>query len=144
MLEIKNVAVLGTGVMGSQIAAHCANAGLNVYAFDMNQEISESGIEKATKIKPKAFYDKKDVSLIKCYNYDEHLDKLKECDWVIEVIAERLDWKKDLYNKITPFIKNQIVTSNTSGISLAELSEDMEESLKKNFFIQTFLIHRDI
>ena len=138
MLEIKNVAVLGTGVMGSQIAAHCANAGLNVYAFDMKQEISESGIEKATKIKPKAFYDKKDVSLIKCYNYDEHLDKLKECDWVIEVIAERLDWKKDLYNKITPFIKDQIVTSNTSGISLAELSEDMDESLKKNFFITHF------
>ena len=69
MLNIKNVAVLGTGVMGSQIAAHCANAGLNVYAFDMKQDISENGIEKATKIKPKAFYDKKDVSLIKCCNY---------------------------------------------------------------------------
>ena len=52
MLDIKNVAVLGTGVMGSQIAAHCANAGLKVYAFDISQEISESGVEKATKIKP--------------------------------------------------------------------------------------------
>ena len=138
MIKIKNVAVLGTGVMGSQIAAHCANAGLNVYAFDMTQEISESGIEKATKIKPKAFYDKKDISLIKCYNYENHLDKLKDCDWIIEVIAEKLDWKKDLYRKITPYIDNQIITSNTSGISLSELSEDMDEKLKKNFFITHF------
>lgn len=138
MLEIKNVAVLGTGVMGSQIAAHCANAGLNVYAFDMNQEISEGGIEKATKIKPKAFYDKKDIGLIKCYNYEDHLEKLKECDWIIEVIAERLDWKKDLYKKISPFIDKQILTSNTSGISLEELSSDMDDKLKKNFFITHF------
>ena len=138
MLDIKNVAVLGTGVMGSQIAAHCANAGLNVYAFDMNQEISEGGIEKAAKIKPKAFYDKKDIGLIKCYNYEDHLEKLKECDWIIEVIAERLDWKKDLYKKISPFIDKQILTSNTSGISLEELSSDMDDNLKKNFFITHF------
>jgi len=138
MLKINNVAVLGTGVMGAQISAHCANAGLKVFAFDMKQDISENGIEKATKIKPKAFYDKKDVSLIECCNYDEHLEKLKECDWIIEVIAERLDWKKDLYNKISPYIDNQIVTSNTSGISLAELSESMDEKLKKNFFITHF------
>ena len=138
MLKINNVAVLGTGVMGAQIAAHCANAGLKVFAFDMKQDISENGIEKATKIKPKAFYDKKDISLIECCNYDEHLEKLKECDWIIEVIAERLDWKKDLYNKISPYIDNQIVTSNTSGISLAELSENMDKNLKKNFFITHF------
>ena len=59
MLDIKNVAVLGTGVMGSQIAAHCANAGLKVYAFDISQEISESGIEKATKLNLKLFIVKK-------------------------------------------------------------------------------------
>ena len=138
MLDIKNVAVLGTGVMGSQIAAHCANAGLRVYAFDISQEISESGIEKATKIKPKAFYSKKDVSLIEACNYDDHLEKLKECEWVIEVIAERLDWKKDLYKKISPFIDKQILTSNTSGISLEELSSEMDDNVKKNFFITHF------
>ena len=138
MLDIKNVAVLGTGVMGSQIAAHCANAGLKVYAFDISQEISESGIEKATKIKPKAFYSKKDVSLIEACNYDDHLEKLKDCEWVIEVIAERLDWKKDLYKKISPFIDKQILTSNTSGISLEELSSEMDDNVKKNFFITHF------
>ena len=137
MLDIKNVAVLRID-MGSRVKAHCANAGLNVYAFDMNQEISEGGIEKSTKIKPKAFYDKKDIGLIKCYNYDDHLEKLKECDWIIEVIAERLDWKKDLYKKISPFIDKQILTSNTSGISLEELSSDMDDKLKKNFFITHF------
>ena len=138
MRDIKNVAVLGAGVMGSQIAAHCANAGLNVFAFDMNQQIVEEGIEKATKIKPKAFYDKKDISLVKCYNYEEHLEKLKECDWIIEVIAEKLDWKKDLYSKIAPYVKDKIVTSNTSGISLSDLTSAMDDNLKKNFFITHF------
>ena len=138
MLKIDSVAVLGTGVMGAQIAAHCANAGLKVFAFDMKQDIAETGIEKASKIKPKAFYDKKNISLIECCNYDDHLEKLKECDWIIEVIAERLDWKKDLYSKISPYIENQIVTSNTSGISLAELSDGMNEKFKKNFFITHF------
>ena len=138
MLEIKKVAVLGTGVMGSQIAAHCANARLEVLAFDMSQDISEKGIENVTKIKPNAFYDKKNVTLIKCCNYEEHLDEIKDCDWVIEAISEKLDWKKDLYAKVTPYINNAIFTSNTSGISLDELSQDLDDSLKKNFFITHF------
>ncbi|MDC0145080.1 3-hydroxyacyl-CoA dehydrogenase/enoyl-CoA hydratase family protein [bacterium] len=138
MLKIDNVAVLGTGVMGAQIAAHCANAGLKVLAFDMDQDIAENGIKKATSIKPKAFYDRKDISLIESCNYNDHLEKLKECDWVIEVIAERLDWKKDLYKKIAPYIEGKIVTSNTSGISLSELTEDMDDNFKENFFITHF------
>ena len=142
MINIKNVAVLGTGVMGSQIAAHCANAGLNVMAFDMSQEISESGISKASKIKPNAFYDKKSTNNITCFNYDEHVEKIIECDWIIEVIAERLDWKKDLYKKITPFIEGKIITSNTSGISLSELTDDLSDDIKKNFFINKFFYIR--
>ena len=138
MLKINSVAVLGTGVMGAQIAAHCANAGLKVFAFDMKQDIAETGIEKAAKIKPKAFYDKKNVSLIECCNYDDHLDKIKDCDWVIEAISERLDWKKDLYNKVAPYISNAILTSNTSGISLDELFQDMDKTLKSRFFITHF------
>ena len=88
-----------------------------MYAFDISQEISESGIEKATKIKPKAFYSKKDVSLIEACNYDDHLEKLKECEWVIEVIAERLDWKKDLYKKISPFIMIWVILFMKSGLT---------------------------
>ncbi|MDB4031347.1 3-hydroxyacyl-CoA dehydrogenase NAD-binding domain-containing protein, partial [bacterium] len=138
MTKINTVAVLGTGVMGAQIAAHCANAGLKVFAFDMDQTISDKGIQDSLKIKPKAFYDKKNIDLIKACNYNDDLAKLNECDWIIEVIAERLEWKKDLYKKITPYIKGKILTSNTSGISLIELSEDMEIEIKKNFFITHF------
>ena len=96
-------------------------------------------MKKQQKIKnQKAFYDKKDISLVKCYNYEEHLEKLKECDWIIEVIAEKLDWKKDLYSKIAPYVNDKIVTSNTSGISLSDLTSDMDDNLKKNFFITHF------
>ena len=131
MLKINNVAVLGAGVMGAQIAAHCANAGLKVFAFDITQDVAEAGNDKAVSIKPKAFYDKKDVSLIECCNYEQHLDKIKDCDWIIEAISERLDWKKDLYSKVLEHLSdNCVITSNTSGISLNELSEDMDDNIK--------------
>ena len=94
--------------------------------------------EKVSVLHLATFYSKKDVSLIEACNYNDHLEKLKECEWVIEVIAERLDWKKDLYKKISPFIDKQILTSNTSGISLEELSSEMDDNVKKNFFITHF------
>ena len=137
--KIEKVAVLGTGVMGSQIAAHLTNAGIEVYAFDMSQEISEEGIEKCKKIKPAPFYNIKTSSLIKSMNYDKDLDKIKNCDWVIEVIAEKLNWKQDLYKKITPYLKDEcIITSNTSGISLKNLSKDLSQEFIKRFFITHF------
>ena len=72
-------------------------------------------------------------------NYNDHLEKLKECDWIIEVISERLDWKQDLYKKIEPYIsENTIVTSNTSGISLSDLSDGMSEKFLSCFFITHF------
>ena len=110
-IEIKKVAVLGTGVMGSQIAAHVTNANIEVYAFDMTQEIAIDGIEKCKKLKPGPFYNIKSSELITAVNYDEHLDKIKECDWVIEVIAERLDWKQDLYKKIIPHIEDNCIVT---------------------------------
>ena len=107
--EINKVAVLGTGVMGAQIAAHLTNVKIPVYSFDINQEVSESGIESSRKLKPSPFYNPKTADLITCYNYNDHLDKLSECDWIIEVISERLDWKQDLYKKITPHINPNAV-----------------------------------
>ena len=74
--EIKKVAVLGTGVMGAQIAAHLTNANIEVYAFDMSQVISEDGIKKCEKLKPSPFYNIKSTKLITPVNYDEHLDKI--------------------------------------------------------------------
>ena len=137
--DIKKVAVLGTGVMGAQIAAHLTNVKIPVYSFDINQEVSEVGISSSQKLKPSPFYNPKTSKLITCYNYEDHLDKLSECDWIIEVISERLDWKQDLYKKITPHINSDaIITSNTSGISLSDLTDGMDESILSRFFITHF------
>ena len=137
--NIKKVAVLGTGVMGSQIAAHLSNANIEVYAYDMDQETAIKGIEFSTKLKPSPYYNLKTTSLITPMNYNEHLEKLNDCDWVVEAISERLDWKQDLYKKIEPHInENTIVTSNTSGISLSELSEGLSDNFLSSFFITHF------
>lgn len=136
---IKKVAVLGTGVMGSQIAAHLANAGIPSLAFDISQEIAEKGIQAATKIKPAAFYNPKSVQLITPLNFDDHLDQLKEVDWVIEAVVERLDIKQSLFKKIMPHLKeNAIVTSNTSGISIKDMTEGMPENFRKRFLVTHF------
>ena len=139
MLEIKKVAVLGTGVMGSQIAAHLANAGIPSFNFDLTQEIAEKGFNFATTVKPAAFFTKSDSKLITVCNYENDLEKIKECDWVIEVIGEKLEWKLDLYSKIEPHIKKSaILTSNTSSIPIPELVQNLSKDLKKRFFITHF------
>lgn len=137
--QIKKAAVLGTGVMGAQIAAHLSNAGIPVYAFDMTQEIAEKGLEFCKRLKPNPFYNPRTADLITPLNYDDHLDKLKDCDWVIEVIAERLDWKRELFKKILPNVNEKaVITSNTSGLSLAEIAKGMPEDFTKRFFITHF------
>ena len=137
--KIEKVAVLGTGVMGAQIAAHLTNAKIPVLGFDISQEVAEKGIEASTKIKPSAYYNPKTVEMITPLNYDDHIEQISECDWIIEVIAERLDWKQDLYSKIKPHIKkNTIITSNTSGISVAELISKMDDDMAERFFITHF------
>ena len=104
-LKIKKAAVLGTGVMGAQIAAHLTNANIPVLGFDISQQVAEKGIEASTKLKPSAYYNPKTVEMITPLNYNDHIDQLSECDWIIEVIAERLDWKQDLYSKIKTHLK---------------------------------------
>jgi len=137
--NIGKVAVLGTGVMGSQIAAHLSNAQIQVYAYDVDQKTARNGLDACKKLKPSPFYNFKTLDLIIPMNYNDHLEKLKECDWIIEAISERLDWKQDLYNKILPFLNNStIVTSNTSGLSLSDLSNGMPEDFLNKFFITHF------
>jgi 3-hydroxyacyl-CoA dehydrogenase len=99
LLKMNKVAVLGTGVMGAQIAAHLANAKIQVLAFDISQEVAENGINSSLNFKPSAYYNPKSIEMITPLNYDDNLNQLKDCDWIIEVIAERLDWKQDLYKK---------------------------------------------
>ena len=138
-MKINKVAVLGTGVMGSQIAAHLSNAGIPSLAFDISQEVAEKGIQAATKARPAAFYNPKSIKLIQPCNYDDHLELLKEADWVIEGIVERLDIKQKLFEKIIPYLKDDaIISSNTSGLSLKEMSGVLPENFQKRFLITHF------
>ena len=137
--KIKKVAVLGTGVMEAQIAAHLSNAGIKVFAYDITQETAVSGLDNCKKLKPSPYYNFNTEELITPMNYNEHLDKLKECDWIVEAISERLDWKQELYKKIEPYVDdNTIITSNTSGISLSDLSQGLSDKFLSSFFITHF------
>ena len=138
--QVKKVAVLGAGVMGAQIAAHLVNVKVPVVLFDLAaKEGSKNGIvtkaiDGLKKLKPSPLGVVEDASLIQAANYEEHLDLLKDCDLVIEAIAERMDWKLDLYKKIAPFVaKHAIVASNTSGLSITKLSEALPEEIKPRF-----------
>ena len=138
--QVKKVAVLGAGVMGAQIAAHLVNVKVPVVLFDLPAKegpkngIVTKAIEGLKKLKPAPLGVPEDAALIQQANYEEHMDVLKECDLIIEAIAERMDWKTDLYHKIAPFIADgAIVASNTSGLSITKLSEALPESIKPRF-----------
>jgi 3-hydroxyacyl-CoA dehydrogenase len=137
---VKKVAVLGAGVMGAQIAAHCVNAKVPVVLFDLPaKEGPKNGIvlraiENLKKLSPAPLGNKDDASLIEIANYEDNLELLAGCDLIIEAIAERMDWKHDLYKKVAPHIApNAIFASNTSGLSITTLSEGFDEALKARF-----------
>ncbi|MDO8527668.1 MAG: 3-hydroxyacyl-CoA dehydrogenase NAD-binding domain-containing protein [Deltaproteobacteria bacterium] len=118
MIQIKKAAVIGSGVMGSGIAAHLANCGIPSYLLD----VVLPDLSKILKARPAHLYDADDIKLITPGLLDANLEKLKECDWIIEVVTEKLDVKKALYKKIAPYIKDSAwVSSNTSGLPLHEL-----------------------
>ena len=138
--QVKKVAVLGAGVMGAQIAAHLVNVRVPVVLFDLPaREGPKNGIvtrasEGLKKLKPAPLGVLEDAALIQAANYEEHMDLLKDCDLIIEAIAERMEWKTDLYHKIAPFVsEGAIVASNTSGLSITKLSEALPESIKPRF-----------
>ena len=137
---VKKVAVLGAGVMGAQIAAHLVNCKIPVVLFDLAAKegpkngIVTRAVEGLKKLKPAPLGVADDAALIQQANYEEHMDVLKECDLIIEAIAERMDWKTDLYHKIAPYIaKEAIVASNTSGLSITQLSQALPETIKPRF-----------
>jgi 3-hydroxyacyl-CoA dehydrogenase len=138
--QVKKVAVLGAGVMGAQIAAHLVNCRIPVVLFDLPAKegpkngIVTKAIEGLKKLKPAPLGVPDDASLIQQANYEEHMDLLKDCDLIIEAIAERMDWKTDLYHKIAPFIaEGAIIASNTSGLSITTLSQALPEAIKPRF-----------
>jgi 3-hydroxyacyl-CoA dehydrogenase len=146
--SVKKVAVLGAGVMGAQIAAHLVNVKVPVILFDLpytpkegapalpcgKNAIVVKAIDGLKKLKPSPLGVAEDAGLIQQANYEEHMDLLKGCDLIIEAIAERMDWKTDLYHKIAPFIsEGAIVASNTSGLSITKLSEALPDAIKPRF-----------
>lgn len=138
--RVKQVAVLGAGVMGAQIAAHLVNVGVPVLLFDLPAKegpkngIVTRAVEGLKKLKPAPLGVAQDAALIGPANYEEHLEKLRDCDLLIEAIAERMDWKLDLYRRIAPFVSpHAIVASNTSGLSITKLSEALPEAIKPRF-----------
>lgn len=154
-MQIKKAAVLGSGVMGAQIAAHLANAGIPSLLLDIvpqqptpeeaargltlesrgvRNRIAQSGLENATKAKPAAFFSSEAASLVTAGNLEDDLAKLKECDWVIEAIIENLNIKRSLYERIEPHLHaNAIISSNTSGIPIASLIEGRGDRFRKRF-----------
>ncbi|MDO8455572.1 MAG: 3-hydroxyacyl-CoA dehydrogenase/enoyl-CoA hydratase family protein [Burkholderiaceae bacterium] len=138
--QVKKVAVLGAGVMGAQIAAHLVNVKVPVVLFDLparegpKNGIVTKAVEGLKKLKPAPLGVAEDAVLIQQANYEEHMALLGECDLIIEAIAERMDWKLDLYKKIAPFVApHAIVASNTSGLSITKLSEALPEEIKPRF-----------
>ena len=143
---IKKVAVIGSGVMGSGIAAHCANAGCEVLLLDIVDDessdrstIAKNAIKYMHKSNPEMLMQRKNSKLITPGNIDDDLHKLIDCDWVIEVIIENLDIKKKLYKKLAQNIgKDTILSSNTSTIPRSELITDMTTDLASRFLITHF------
>ncbi|MGG1072877.1 3-hydroxyacyl-CoA dehydrogenase NAD-binding domain-containing protein [Priestia megaterium] len=155
MMNIKKAAVLGSGVMGSGIAAHLANVGIPTLLLDVvptsltadeekkqltledrqvRNRLSTTALAKLTKQKPALLTSKSSLSLITPGNLEDHLQQLSECDWIIEVVVERLDIKQQLFERIDSVRKKgSIVSSNTSGISIHEMAKGRSEDFKAHF-----------
>ena len=153
--RIKHVTVLGSGIMGSGIAAHFANIGVEVLLLDIvpfelteaeqkkgltkedkavRNRIATESLAKLVKASPALLYKKEFAERISVGNFDDDLQKIKNTDWIIEVVVERLDIKKSVYEKIEQFRKpGTLVSSNTSGIPINMLVEGRSDDFKKYF-----------
>ncbi len=141
MKSIRKVAVLGAGVMGAQIAAHMANAGLETLLFELpaNEGTDKSAAARKAvaglkKLKPPPLAHPAALRHIEPANYEEHLPALADCDLVIEAIAEKMEWKLDLFHKITPHLgEGTWLASNTSGLSIQKMADALPDDLQARF-----------
>ena len=138
-MQIKKVVVIGSGTMGSGIAAHLCNANVPVTLLDLKTEISERARERIRKSKPPLLIDKTKIDNIQVGNIDDDFDIVKEADWIVEAVVERIDIKHNIYEKIFKSRKpGAIVSSNTSSIPIKVLSEKLTIEEKKDFCITHF------
>ncbi|MDP3353773.1 MAG: 3-hydroxyacyl-CoA dehydrogenase family protein, partial [Flavobacteriaceae bacterium] len=158
--RIKKVAIIGSGIMGSGIACHFANIGVEVLLLDIvprelndvekakgltleskavrNRLVNES-LTTSLKSKPSPIYDQKFASRISTGNIDDDLSKIKDVDWIIEVVVERLDIKKQVFENIEKYRKSgTLITSNTSGIPIQFMNEGRSEDFQKHFAVTHF------
>ncbi|MFZ2948997.1 MAG: 3-hydroxyacyl-CoA dehydrogenase/enoyl-CoA hydratase family protein, partial [Desulfuromonadaceae bacterium] len=161
MKQINKVAVLGAGVMGATIAAHLANAGISVLMLDIvpreandaelaagltifdgrvRNRIAAAGRDELMKLKPAPFFLPGYADNIEIGNFDDDMPKLKECDWVIEVVVENMAIKTQLFSeKVVPNLKEgAVLSTNTSGLSVNEMAECLPENVRKNFLVTHF------
>jgi len=139
--KIRKVGVIGAGVMGAGIAAHLANVGLKSLLLDIVPKdatdrnlLAKKGRDGLLKQKPAALYSPQDLELIEIGNLEDDLHRLAECDWVIEVVTESLNIKKIVYEKVESAVRpGTIVSSNTSGMSIAAMAEGRSEEFRKHF-----------
>lgn len=138
--HIRKVAVLGAGVMGAQIAAHLVNANVETVLFELPAQgnVPNGNVLKALeglkKLDPAPLASPAKLNCIMPANYEQHLELLRDCDLVIEAIAERMDWKSALYQKVAPYLgENSIFASNTSGLSINQLAEAFPEKMRHRF-----------
>lgn len=147
--RIRKAAVLGSGVMGSGIACHLANIGVEVLLLDIvpnnltdeekklpkaRNKIVDQALLAAIKSKPASLYDSSFANRIKTGNFEDDFQKISDCDWIIEVVVERLDIKKEIFTKVDAFRRSgSLITSNTSGIPIHLMSEGRSEDFKKHF-----------
>ncbi|HET9086787.1 MAG TPA: 3-hydroxyacyl-CoA dehydrogenase NAD-binding domain-containing protein [Acidobacteriaceae bacterium] len=139
---IQRVAVLGAGTMGARIAAHIANAGLQVLLLDLpstdtsdKSHLVLQAIENLKKAKPAAFTDQRFAARIAAGNFEEDLNKLQDCDWILEAVAENLEIKRSLLQKIAPHLRpDAIVTTNTSGLPVGLIAQGMPEEFRRHWF----------
>ena len=138
-MKIKNVVVIGSGTMGSGIAAHLCNANVPVTLLDLKTEISEKARERIHKSRPPLLIDKSKINNIKVGNISDDFDVVKDADWIVEAVVERIDIKHQIYEKIFKARKDgAIVSSNTSSIPIKVLSEHLSDVEKKDFCITHF------
>ncbi|HVZ59317.1 MAG TPA: 3-hydroxyacyl-CoA dehydrogenase family protein, partial [Terriglobales bacterium] len=142
--HIRKVAVLGAGTMGSRIAAHMANAGVPSFLLDLcpagaegaaRNRIAAAGLEAAKKAKPPAFFEPALEHLITVGNFDDDLEVIRECDWVIEAVVEDLEIKRNLLKRVEALRRPEtIVTTNTSGLPVASIAGGFSEEFRRRWF----------
>jgi 3-hydroxyacyl-CoA dehydrogenase len=141
MRTLRRVAVLGAGTMGSRIAAHFANAGVPALLLDIvipgqsnRNAAALKGVENAAKQRPPGFFTDDKVGLIQAGNFEDDFDRVSECDWILEAVVENLELKRDLWRKVDAARKiDAILSTNTSGIPLAQISEGFSPQFRRHF-----------